>query len=187
MNFVVQHKNSKENLLKRNEEMELKIERATISESATINLNLIDDLNKQIIQGNNRNIYEKQRQAGISATKANIQTWVKRILKKFNPNEPAGQGDLKTLMHALKNSTRSALSSLQVAPGEKVFKNFEVFDFIEPSTPKKISFISKIQAKIADSSTILNFSELNYIDNDQMDSKKITLFGPLIEKTLKKK
>ena len=185
MNFIVQNKHTKENLQKRNEEVESRIEKATIIEGTAIKEEKLTELEKEISNNFNRNVYEKFRQKNLIGIKSNIEIWVKRNIKRVNPQALCEDLKLGDLILSLKKATLDSIVSLKSRPMVVIKKNqmLEVFD---QKAPKKLSFLSKIMANNVDPE-IINYSEFNHIENEHLESKKKILFAPLIEKALKKK
>ena len=72
MKTIVQNKLTKENLIQRNNELESKIQKITISERPAITSNKLRELTDQILNFTNRNIYDKKRQEIMNGIKINI-------------------------------------------------------------------------------------------------------------------
>ena len=73
MNSIVINKNAKESLLQRNNDLETKIQKITISETISIKEDILQELNEKIISFTNRNIYDKQRKEIMNTRRVNIQ------------------------------------------------------------------------------------------------------------------
>ena len=185
MNFIVQNKHSKEDLQQRNEEMERKIEKATIIEGTTIKENKLNELERVISNDINRNVYEKSRQKALGVIKSSIEIWAKKNIKRFSPKAPCEELKLGELILTLKNVTLGSLASLTRKPVVAI-KKTQIFEVFDQTTPKMISFLSKMVTSKVDHE-IIDYSELNYVENEDLESKKKILFAPLIEKALKKR
>lgn len=186
MNMILQNKSVKEALQKRNNELENKILNYTISEKPSVKSEIVKDLISQIAHFTNRNNYEKERNSMISTVKFQINTWVKKTIRKFKPEARFREETLGDLMKILKNIVQGMLKNLQTQPNMKIIKELTANQVNEPKKGQKLSYIEKMQFISKEKDHSLSFSELNYVEV-VTDSKKKTLFAPLLEKALRKK
>lgn len=120
----------------------------------------------------------------ISTVKFQIHTWVKKTIRKFKPEARFRDETLGDLMKILKNIVQGMLKNLQTQPNMKIIKELTANQANEPR--QKHSYIEKMQFMSKEKDHSLSFSELNYVEV-VTDSKKKTLFAPLLEKALRKK
>ena len=181
MKTIVQNKLTKENLIQRNNELESKIQKITISERPAITSNKLRELTDQILNFTNRNIYDKKRQEIMNGIKINIRDWIKRNIKSFQSFDNNQSNSLRELIVILKNIIIAKLKTLENKPEGSIMK--KAMNVFEYKTPNKISFASKMKVFQADFNDIASLSELNQIEYEANDHFK----RPLLEKSVKKK
>ena len=184
MNMIILNKNNKEQLINRNNELEAKIEKFSISEKNSVGTTVVEQLYGQIYSLSSSNHIERNRQAKMHGTMINIKNWAKRNIKKLSPNTVFGNESLTELMTLMKILVIDALGSLKIKPNAVIIKKNLSIEAIEKPARKD----SMLQKKfiINNDQLYYNLSDLNHIENENMNIKKRVYFIPIVEKTLKK-
>lgn len=186
MTMVNQNKATRENMLKKNRELENKIEEFNISEKhLSIGQNLRELL--EVIQSNRaRNGYEKERLEKIQALRIKLESWIRKIILKFKGTyEGLKNFSLVELMMVLKSSVFEELGLMNIPPNSKVLKEITKKIVVDASKLSSSPMACKLIQKEKLKNEELLLSQLNYSD-EVSDYKKKIFFTPLLDKALRK-